>query len=156
MGCVWIVAGLSFTLHIYFIINLTYFEIVFSDFLTANKETPSIVFINSLSKKKPEEMNADEILEISTSGCTELLNLVQAIMKQNWATRPELTIITSASQQVYEDNSISPGQTAIRGFGRVVINEINGLKTRMVDMSNNPPQDEIISLEVFQVSRILY
>jgi acyl transferase domain-containing protein/NADPH:quinone reductase-like Zn-dependent oxidoreductase/acyl carrier protein len=75
--------------------------------------------------------------------CAELLEVAQKLAA--WGGGRRLTIVTSRAQAV-EGARVSPAQGALLGLGRVILNELPGLKCRLLDLGDEASTEEMESL----------
>ncbi|NEO04111.1 MULTISPECIES: type I polyketide synthase [unclassified Moorena] len=86
-----------------------------------------------------ENMNAEELANLSLLGCGTTLFLVQALVKRKWVQTPRLWLTTSGSQTLSGDRGIIPGvsQSSVWGMGKAIGLEHPDLHCTLIDLDPN-------------------
>ena len=105
-----------------------------------------IVHFWSLDTLPMAEMTLDALELAQTQGCLSVLALVQALEQITGQDSPSLWLVTQGLHTVGNLKSVSAAQAPLWGLGRVILNELPTIHTRLVDISPDCSPVELQSL----------
>jgi NADPH:quinone reductase-like Zn-dependent oxidoreductase/SAM-dependent methyltransferase/acyl carrier protein len=113
----------------------------------SKKNLYGVIHCWSLDSKPIHETTLESLQESTSLGCVSIMNLVQALAHLHDIHSPKLFIIAQGAQPAgSEMSSVAVAQSPVLGLGRVIMNEHQTLRCRMIDLSNNPSEVERQSL----------
>jgi acyl transferase domain-containing protein/ubiquinone/menaquinone biosynthesis C-methylase UbiE/acyl carrier protein len=106
-----------------------------------------VVHLWSLDAPPPERLTPATLESAQRLGSVSVLQVAQAFAGASESEAPRLWVVTSGAQVAGgSPQGVSVAQSPLWGLNRVVINELPQLRCTMVDLSPEPPAEEIRSL----------
>jgi acyl transferase domain-containing protein/NADPH:quinone reductase-like Zn-dependent oxidoreductase/NADP-dependent 3-hydroxy acid dehydrogenase YdfG/aryl carrier-like protein len=111
-----------------------------------SKSSPveAVLFIDALAESAEPTASDLMALHQRTSAALVSLSLAMGQLPRNH--RPRLIAVTRAAQPVLSGDRTRVSQSLVWGVGRVVANELSELSLRLVDLSDEPTEQELQSL----------
>ncbi|HVJ18921.1 MAG TPA: SDR family NAD(P)-dependent oxidoreductase, partial [Polyangiaceae bacterium] len=107
----------------------------------------STLFLWALNNPDNTSLSVETLEKGEQSGSLPLLHYMRCLNRSGRKTFPATWIVTAGAQNVAGiPETVQLGQSAIRGVGRVIINEFSHIETTIVDLSESAEDDEIAAL----------
>lgn len=115
--------------------------------------------LNTLAFDLPsnDELNEKTIVEAEDHGSMVIMNLMRWLNQANFDKNPSIWNVFKGSQTVGgTPELVNMAQMGLRGVARVALNEFPNYRTVLVDLSNEPTDDELNVLveEIFSEDRV--
>ena len=122
-------------------------RLIKEELMHAPSNTHGVVHCWSLDTPAADNTTAESLERTTELGCLSIMNLIQTLSSLPEVDSPGLWLITRGAQPVGGDRySVSFAQAPLCGLGRVIMNEHQNLRCKMIDLSEEITPEEIQSL----------
>jgi len=132
--------GNSISINPFNIEDYTQLLRIFSDSNNKNAEDIHLLYLWGRNPL-PDSANRLQVSFKRSAGC--LLNLVQSAASLSWSNPPRVWVITRHGQQVFDQEPVTPIQTALWGFGQTISLEHPELWGGLIDVDDFIDKQEI-------------